>query len=96
MEGWKLSHLVMGMLMQAFAASSNKIVARYLKAENTNVSLLYLGAVGMLGSAVACVLLSPSIVLPKSAGLILQLVTTGEGLITAITTAHAQQASEQV
>ena len=63
--------------MQAFAASANKIVTRYLKAEDANVNLLYLAAVGVLGSAVACVLLPDNVALPGSAGLTALLTANG-------------------
>ena len=65
-------------MVQAFAASANKIVTRYLKAENANVNLLYLGVVGVLGSAVACALLPVPITLPKSVGLTALLTGNGE------------------
>ena len=65
-------------MLQALAASLNKIVARHLKAENASVSLLYLSAIGILGSSVACISLPSSLVAPSSAPLTGLLTANGE------------------
>ena len=55
--------------MQAFAASLNKIVTRYLKDEDANVNLLYLGLIGTLGSIIGCSILQDTVVIPQSTGI---------------------------
>lgn len=53
-------------IVQAVAASANKLVTRYLKGENTHVNLLYLGAVSTIGALFMCLVLSHSFQKPGS------------------------------
>ncbi|KAL3152963.1 hypothetical protein ABBQ38_011993 [Trebouxia sp. C0009 RCD-2024] len=44
-------------IMQAAFAASHKICIRYLKGEDSNVQLMYLGGVSVIGSVVVCVIM---------------------------------------
>ena len=44
-------------VMQAAFAASHKICIRYLKREDSNVQLMYLGGVSVIGSVVVCVIM---------------------------------------
>ena len=81
MTSWiRLATLSCLCVVQAAFAASHKICIRYLKGEDSNVQLMYLGGVSVIGAIVLCIIMQQWSVPSTSLEWVL-LIVTGQVIV---------------